>query len=240
MPRRVSRAVSPAPASSELSKLTAARARIAKAKELSGGSVCVAFSGGKDSLVILDLLKQQFDRVECFHMYLVRGLRCVEEPLERYAKRWNVKIHYVPHWARAMLMRNADLSHTIKEAVSLPRLKQRDVENYLAKQTGITWFAYGERASDSFVRRFYTRDNDGVRIRGKTPKLYPIWDWVDADVYAYMRARKIPPPTRFGRDSKMSSISLRDETMLWLRETHPEDFRTVCRSFPFLEAMLPK
>ena len=222
-----------------MSKLTAAQARITKAKGLSGGSVCVACSGGKDSLVILDLLCKQFERVECFHMYLVRGLRCVEEPLERVSKRWNVPVHYVPHWDRARLFKHAVLGTEVVGASDLGALKQRDIELYLAKKTGISWFAYGERASDSFVRRFYTRDNDGIRVRGKTPKIYPIWDWLDSDVYGYMRARKIPPPNRFGRETKASSMSLRDETMIWLRETHPEDFRTVCRSFPFLEAMLP-
>lgn len=223
------------------SKLEAARARIGRARETVGDAVCVAFSGGKDSLVCMDLCTQQFSRVEAFFMYLCRGLRCVEEPLEGYAKRWGVKIHYVPHWDRARLMKYAVASMHVDGAENLPTLKQRDIENYVKQQTGIGLFCYGERASDSFVRRFYTRDNDGLRLRGN-PKLYPIWDWLDADVYGYMRARRIPAPGRFGREQrpKMSAMSLRDETVLWLRDHHPEDFRTLCKSFPFLEALLPR
>lgn len=224
-----------------MSKLESARARIIRAKEMFGDAVCVGFSGGKDSLVSTDLLVQHFGRVEAFFMYLCRGLRCVEEPLEGYAKRWGIKLHYVPHFDRARLMKHAIASMQIVEGLNLPILKQRDVENYITQQTGIRLFCYGERASDSFIRRFYTRENDGLRLRGN-PKLYPIWNWLDGDVYGYMRARRIPAPTRYGRvtRTKMSGMTLRDETVLWLRDNHPEDFRTLCKSFPFLEALLPR
>ena len=44
-------------------------------------AVLVAYSGGKDSLVVLDLCKRSFRRVETFFMDLLPGLASVEAAL---------------------------------------------------------------------------------------------------------------------------------------------------------------
>jgi hypothetical protein len=198
----------------------------------------VALSGGKDSLVILDLCCEVFSRVEAFHMYLVRGLRSVEDPVDAAAKRRGVAVHYVPHWDMSRMFKYGVLRPHMPAADKLRILAQKDVERSLTAKTGIRTFAYGERASDSFIRRFYTRENDGLRIRAERSKLYPIWDWVDADVYAYLKAKKIPQPPRFGGSRKQSGFSLEPDCLAWLKEHYPNDYAKVLQVFPYADVQL--
>jgi phosphoadenosine phosphosulfate reductase len=206
---------------------------------MSGGSILVGLSGGKDSLVTLDLCVRTFTKVEAFFMYLCRGIRCVEEPAELAAKRAGVKLHFVPHWDLARIRKYGVLGIHTKDAVNLPELKMRDIERYLTKTTGIGWFAYGERGTDSMTRRLHHRKVDGIHDRGiGEGKLAPIWDWIDSDVYGYMRARKIPTPPKFGQDGRMSGLTLVTPCLRWLRDNHPDDWATLLKSFPFAEAQL--
>lgn len=220
-----------------MSLLSDAEARIDRCRELSGDEICVALSGGKDSLVILDLCCRRFKRVEAFHMYLVRGLRCVESQVEQAAARYGVRVTYVPHWDLSRIMKYGVLCKHVDGTEKLPLLTQKDIELCLQRKLNVTWFAYGDRASDSFCRRFYTRDNDGLRQRG-IPKMYPIWNWLDANVYGYMRARKIPVPVRFGVGSevKQSGFSLDRSCLLWVKKNYPDDWVKILEAFPFAGA----
>jgi len=220
------------------SKLQAAIARMQRAVPLTGGAVLVGLSGGKDSLVTLDLCTRVFPRVEAFYMYHVAGLDCVERHVESAAKRARVKLHKVPHPELSRLIKLSILRpHTVGcEDVKL--IKQKDIEEALARDTGITWCAYGERASDSFARRLYTRKNDGIHEGWK--RVWPIWDWLQADVYAYLKARRIPLPERMGAaDNKhMTGFSLKPKTLAWMKEHAPSDYAKVLRVFPYAEVQV--
>lgn len=209
-----------------------------RSKEILGDSVCCALSGGKDSLVILDLCCEVFTNVSAFHMYLVRGLRCIEDHIDAAGRRHGVKVHYVPHWALSRMFKYAVLRPPVAAADKIRILAQRDIERSITVKTGSHLFAYGDRASDSFVRRFYTRENDGLRIREQRTKLYPIWDWKDADVYGYLKAKKIPMPPRFGGERKQSGFSLDPECLQWLKDNHPHDYQKVLEVFPYADTQL--
>jgi hypothetical protein len=221
-----------------MSVLATALARVKRAREICGDAVLVSLSG-KDSMVSLDLCCQVFSRVEAYHMYFVRGLRCVEDHVDAAARRHGVPVHYVPHWDLARHMKYGILRNPVNGAEKIRIMAQRDVDRAMTKKTGIYLFATGERASDSFIRRFYTRENDGLRIREHRSKVYPIWDWRDADVYAYMKAKKIPSPPKVGVEGrKTSGICLAPYTCRWLAEKHPKDWAKVLEVFPYAVAML--
>lgn len=127
----------------------------------------VGFSGGKDALATLDITVRSgaFQRIEAFAMYLVRGLECFEDPIQRFCDSRRVPVHFVPHWDLSRLLKHAVLRPHVPGAESLRIMKLRDVEAALTHDTGIDWFAYGERADDSYARRLYTRKVDGVQDR---------------------------------------------------------------------------
>jgi phosphoadenosine phosphosulfate reductase len=198
----------------------------------------VALSGGKDSLVTLDLCRRHFAHVECFYMFHVQGLACIERNVDAAARRAGVRVHKVPHPDLARIMRQSMLRPFTREANDIKRIKQSDVEAALTERTGIRWFAYGERAADSFARRLYTRKNDGVREDWR--RFYPVWDWLHGEVMTYLKVHRIPLPERLGAsDTKvMSGFGLYPRPLHWMKHNVPEDYAKVLVQFPYAEAMV--
>lgn len=211
--------------------------RCKRAAELSGGSIVVGCSGGKDSLVTLDVIMRSgaFARVELLAMELVSGLDLFRKPVLRAAARYNVPVHFVPHWDTARLLKHAVLRPHIHGAEKLTLLRLKDIERAVTKRTGITWFAYGERAADSIVRRIYTRECDGVQAEWH--RLWPIWDWRKAEVLRYLQLQRIPLPEKIG-DRMTSGVSLEPRVLKHIKENYPDDYRKIQAIFTQCEAQL--
>lgn len=62
-------------------------------------SVIVAFSGGKESIVTLDLCFRYFKNVRAFFMYICPDLSFQERTLEWYEKKYQTEIIRIPHMA---------------------------------------------------------------------------------------------------------------------------------------------
>lgn len=223
-----------------MSLISEARGIITRAMQLGNGGLLVFLSGGKDSLVILDLAVAAGARVECVFMYMVKGLRCIEDPVDRAIERYpGVPLHKVPHW---------DLSRALAYGVmcvakdNVRILRIGDIERMMRQRTGIDWVASGERSADSFTRTQYVG-----KVRGfndKSRHVYPVWNWKTADVIAYLRARKIPLPPRYGEDSDSlhgtSGFSLAPNSLRWLHRRYPEDFARVEKVFPYVGAVIAR
>jgi phosphoadenosine phosphosulfate reductase len=234
--RQVRRAQKQAEASAHAAaRIASAKDRVAKASELAGGSCLVALSGGKDSLVTLDLACAAFGRVEAFYLYLVAGLQTFEAPVDAAARRHGIKVHKLPHFDLPRLIKYAVLRPHVPNAASIKELRWIDVNNAMRQSTGIGWIAAGERASDSIQRRFYTRQKDGVQPEHR--RVFPIFDWLDSDVYGYLRVRGIPIPT-YGAytQPRGSGFSLDGAGLSWLKHANPSDYKRVLKVFPYAEA----
>ena len=112
-------------------------------------SVIVGFSGGKDSIVTLDLCFRYFKRVVPFFMYLVPGLEFQEKMLRWYENKYNTEIIRVPHFEVSEFLKYGSFTlydHDI-DIVGIT-----DSYEYIRQQSGIHWIAAGERCADSIVR----------------------------------------------------------------------------------------
>jgi phosphoadenosine phosphosulfate reductase len=211
------------------------------AASLSGGAILVGFSGGKDSQVTMKLVVDSgaFRRIEGFYMYLVPGLRCFESKIDAAERRYGVKIHRVPHFELSRLIRQAVLRPAVLSRKTRI-LKLKDIERGLTAKTGIGWFAYGERASDSYARRLYTRKVDGVHPDWR--RLWPIWDWSTEAVVQYIKHHRLPLASRVaksgGDQSGSSGFTLSKDCLVWMKQKHPEDYQRVVKFFPYAEAQI--
>ncbi len=190
----------------------------------------VAFSGGKDSVVTLDLCMRYFKRVEVFFMYLTPALSFQEAMLRWAEARYGITIRRVPHF---MLSEWLAMGALRKMDLKVPMVSVRDIYHHMRIETGIWWIAAGERQADSVVRRAMMKRSGSIDAdRGR---IYPVAHFRKADVLSYIKRHKlkVAPEARF---LGHSFRSLMPEEMYLVRKYYPADFAVIQRWFPFVEA----
>ena len=220
-----------------MSKIEQARAII---RSVGAPRVLLMFSGGKDSLAMADLCVRELgaENVEAVYMYVVKGLQAFEAPVDSGARRLGIKLHKIPHWM---------LSQALKLGVFMPRYaaakhikKERlaDAERRAREVSGLEWIGSGWKRPDSIQRHIVLSAWGPVYEKGR--RFFPLFDWTNRDVVAYLEARKIRRPIRIGayNDEGGSGFDLRPSTLLYLREHHPDDFAKMLEVFPWAEIPL--
>lgn len=191
--------------------------------------VLVSFSGGKDSVVTLDLCMKHFKHVEGFFMYQVHGLSFQEAIIRYYEDKYSIPIHRIPHfelsqWLRYGAFRNYDFS--------CPIVSVKETYDYIRDNTGIWWIAAGERISDSVWRRAIIKSSG--TIDEKRGRFYPIAEWGKDAVRAYIRQRKL----RVGAESEKLGFSFRSfapKDLIAIRDNFPADYAKIKEWFPLVD-----
>ena len=202
---------------------------LASARQRSSAAL-VSFSGGKDSLVVLDLAQRTFERVEAFFMYLVPGLEVAEEELAKATARTGVKIRQYPHWALERMIRQGVYCFNGPATDDLPLLSLKNIQDLAMYDSGIPLLLTGAKRADSLWRR---RD---MTTHARAEVLCPIAAWTKHDVLAYLARHGIPRPDSEGGNS--GGIGLATPSLLWLHDKYPADFRRICEVFPLAEAVV--
>lgn len=122
-------------------------------------SVIVGFSGGKDSIVTLDLCVRYFKRVVPFFMYLVPDLEFQERMLKRYEDKYGIEIIRLPHFECSNFLKYG--SFTMFDP-NVDIVGITDTYEYLRQRTGIHWIAAGERCADSIVRNAMIKQSGSI------------------------------------------------------------------------------
>lgn len=195
-------------------------------------SVLVAFSGGKDSVVTLDVCVRHFAHVEGFFMYQVRGLSFQESILRYYEDKYGIPIHRIPHfelsqWLRYGLFRHCDFD--------CPIVSVKETYDYMRENTDIWWIAAGERIADSVWRRAMIKSSG--TIDPKRGRFFPIAEWSKADVMAYIKQRNL----RVGAESSRLGFSFRSlmgRDLLKIQKYFPQDYARIRRWFPLVDVSI--
>lgn len=204
-------------------------AAVATAK-LPADAVLLGYSGGKDSLALLDLCVRAGARVEAFFMYFLPGLDYTEYWCEFARNRWGVAVRQYQHWSTTYYLRRG----VFRQAVDVPSLSIQDIEFCARKDAGVEWIGYGYKKIDSLERRaFLGRDWPGG-VNASAKKFTLLSEWNNTDVRSYLSRRRIPIPESDGRRS--SGICLTPECLAWLRAEWPDDYRRILKTFPFAAA----
>ena len=206
---------------------------IAAVRERSDSAI-VFCSLGKDSLVTLDLVYPHFNRIVCVFMYFVPNLEHIDRWINwcktRYPK---IELMQIPHWNLSYILRSG-MYCVANPKVKL--IKLADVIKAIRLKTGIEYAFLGMKKADSMNRRLMLKgyEQEDYIHNGCA---YPLADWIQKDVLAYMKQSNLPEPIRYS--SKASSgTGFNIDCFLWLRENFPNDLQKIYKTFPMSERIL--
>lgn len=191
--------------------------------------VLVSFSGGKDSVVVLDLCMKYFKLVEGFFMYQVAGLSFQESIIRYYEDKYGIPIYRIPHfmlseWLRYGLFRPYDWN--------VPIISVKETYDYMREMTDIYWIAAGERINDSLWRRGMIKSTGTIDV--KRGRFFPIAEWTKDDVKAYIRQNKL----MIGSESSKLGFSFRSlmgKDVQTIQKYYPDDYEKIKEWFPLVE-----
>lgn len=194
-----------------------------------GGSVAVMYSGGKDSLCLMDLCMKTFKRVVPVHMFCVPNLEIEQERMDYCKTRWGLTPVEVPHWTSLRALRTCAFIDPWHELSMIPDWKLKDLYEFVRVLTNCDFVAVGAKAADSSWRRRFmknTADWDTV--------INPLKSWNKFDVLAFLQAKGIPIPQQSG--SNASGVGLTHKSIKWIRAQCQSDFERMKEYFPYAEA----
>ena len=183
---------------------------------------------GKDSLVLLDLIYPKFDRIVCVFMYFVKDLEHINRWIgwakARYPK---VELIQVPHWNLTYILRGG-MYCVPNPDVKL--LKLADVVKAMQLKHDVYYTFLGMKKADGMNRRLMLNgyEEKGYENNGMC---YPLADWTQKDILAYMKQNNLPKPVRYGNKAS-NGIGFNIDCFLWLRSNYPVDLQKIIKAFP--------
>ncbi len=198
-------------------------------------SVLVSFSGGKDSIVTLDLCCRFFERVEGFFLYWVKGLQHQENVLRFYEDKYGIPIHRLPHFEAAPALRYGVFRD---RDLSVPIVTPADIYAYMREMTDFYWIAAGERISDSLFRRAYIKA-EGGSIQPKRGRFFPVAEWRTGHIQKYLKQRGLKVGFDYMGNFKGRQLAvLRPSFLKYMQEWYPQDYAKIKEWFPLIEARI--
>ena len=187
---------------------------------------------GKDSLVLLDLIYPKFDRIVCVFMYFVKNLEHINRWINwTKAKYPKIEFVQVPHWNLTYILRGG-LYCVPNPKIKL--LKLADVVSAMRLKYGIYYTFLGMKKADGMNRRLMLKGYVGYENEGLC---YPLADWTQKDILAYMKQKGLPEPVRYSKKAS-GGVGFNLDCFLWLRENYPQDLNKIIQTFPMSERIL--
>jgi phosphoadenosine phosphosulfate reductase len=187
------------------------------------------FSGGRDSIVMLDLFERFMSgRYKAVFLYMVKGLEFQEKILRHYEAKFGIEILREVH---------CDVSAYLKQMGKATKaLKAADCEKFLRHKHDEPWIALGYRKDESLQRRGHLGSLSKTDfIDWKYHKLFPIADWLESDIKAYIKARKLVLPVEYANGYR-NIDQFKGRAALYVKNSYPEDWARITAQFPLIEA----
>jgi len=141
----------------------------------------LAFSGGKDSVVILDLVKRAGVRFTAHHSLTT----CDPPELVRFVKTFPDVTIERPKETMWQLIRRNGMPPRRNARYCCEVLKERGGDGRVVI-TGVRWGESNRRSKRSVIEECYRNRSAG------TMRIHPIIDWTTSDVWSYIRERRLP------------------------------------------------
>lgn len=202
-----------------------------RAKSRIHNKVLVAYSGGKDSLVVLDLAVKVFPHVECFFMAFMPDLSVSQDIIDWPRKRYGIGTRVVQHPSFFEAIQRAAYRDPSPSFDTLEIPSHPDIYRQVAEEAGCKLVLDGQRKADGPRRKNLLSRQSGDFF------LSPIREWIQFEVFAYLDIHKIPrPESNVGQ--RTSGIGLRSQCIYWLYDNHRDDYHKMRRVFPYIESLI--
>lgn len=199
----------------------------------------LAFSTGKDAVAAMLAIREHFEEVIPYYLYLVPGLEFVEESIAYYEKFFGVNIIQLPHpslhrWLNNYIFQPPERCAVIEQA-QLLNFDYPDIQRILVEQLSLQkniLVADGVRAADSPMRRIAIGTHGTISY--KQFRYHPIWDWKTADLVECFRRHNV----KLTEDYKMFGRSfdgLDLRFLLPLKKHRPRDYQKILEWFPLAD-----
>lgn len=201
--------------------------------------IAVSYSGGKDSLAVMDLCVKSFAQVTAFFWYAVPDLEVCNAQIRFARARWGIEVIQIPHWDMMMAMRDGVWCDTTGVMDKIPDMGLKHGYAHSLNIIDTELCATGMKESDGLPRRqFFANIRDSKDAFWRR-LVFPIREWSKNDVLDYLRANDIPIHES-EPGAVTTGVGLNHDSLCWLHDRHPEDFKKLLRWFPYAEAVIKR
>lgn len=195
-------------------------------------------AAGKDSIALLNMMSPFFKEIVCVYMYMVKDLEHINRYIHWAEKKYpNCRFIQTPHYA---YYNNKKLGMYGTEQVGYAEWNVAKINEKIQEQTGIEWAVMGFKKNDSMNRRLMLNSYPDYMTSEKGRKLYPLSDWNNKQVLAYIQKNRLIEPINYGQANRRSSgTDIEDIAFLtWMRKNYPNDLKKTIAEFPDCERIL--
>lgn len=193
-------------------------------------SVIIGFSGGKESVVLMDLCCKYFKKVYPYFLYIHPNLNFQNKIFRWYENKYNVEIIKLPHMDLSNFFHWGSFRDGYYE---YPLIDINDIYNYLRLKYNTWWIARGERMDDSLWRRGMIHNSSS--IDQKRGRFYPLAMWKKKECLDYIKFHNLYY-SRDQREGLGSFGSLHGQNLYVLRQYYPDDYERILQLYPFAGA----
>lgn len=193
--------------------------------------IIVSYSGGKDSICLLDLCVRRYKQVVPFYRPFMKELDYTRAVVGFVKQRYGLDVVLVPDPVYLLYIRDGIFRRFPRPDLKVP--KHSEIEDYMRATTGLDWIAYGFRAQESLERNAMLKRDWPYGLYSKGLKCAPIHGWTPKHVKAYMQWRNLPlPPSHTEKWNDRSGVGIKPDEAAWTAKYWPEDWKRICRAFP--------
>lgn len=202
-------------------------------------------AGGKDSIVLLDMLAKEFAHVIAYYMYLVPGLDHIRPYIQWAETHYNnVEVRQIEHFQRDYYMKNGfycdpDPCYQLpKKDPNAKRVRKiGDIEQWVREQTGIKFAFSGMKGTDGYMKLMRLKRFAHTGYVTEKGMVYPLANWTNAEVLKYIRAKGLIKPFVYG-EGPSQGFSIVTDVLTLLKAYYPNDYRKVLEVFPYAETII--
>lgn len=209
-----------------------------KVREITGNTVILMFSCGKDAIGCYYQLKKHFDNIILVYQYLHPDLSFVNESLDYFEKKFGHKIYRVPHVGlfriiNEHIFQSPEHSDVI-DFLGIPNHKYEEYYDCLREDFNCenAFVALGVRGNDSPLRRMSIKVSGPIQKHKRS--FFPIYDWTNDDLRACFKENNIKLPIDYELFGK-SFDGVGYRYIKPIKEHFPEDYEKLKQFFPLIE-----